>query len=251
MRFCHFHSPLSIPASPIASQSRRLKVSFRSLQRKNSTKPPLSRRPTVHWSLRFRCAQHSYRSTTTTTHPRPAELFVTVTPSFPRNTFSPATVALARCPSTLRLAHRFSLASVRVVVSSFASLVVCSSIMEIISYEYTKQRREFGLHPQFGDSAPKLESVQANDEEAKQWLTSGQDQSSGQGEGCEWAGTHDPSCSAPMLQSGQRAIATGDTRSSLSFAFAALCMLRACPPLFVFSSPDDCGARLHSRAGAA
>ena len=45
--------------------------------------------------------------------------------------------------------------------------------MEIISYEYTKQRREFGLHPQFGDSAPKLESVQANDEEAKQWLTSG------------------------------------------------------------------------------
>ena len=45
--------------------------------------------------------------------------------------------------------------------------------MEIISYEYTKQRREFGLHPQFGDSAPKLESVQANEEEAKQWLTSG------------------------------------------------------------------------------
>lgn len=46
--------------------------------------------------------------------------------------------------------------------------------MEIISYEYTKQRREFGLHPQFGDSAPKLESLQSNEEEAKQWLTSGQ-----------------------------------------------------------------------------
>ena len=48
--------------------------------------------------------------------------------------------------------------------------------MEIISYEYTKQRREFGLHPSFGDSAPKLESITANSnpdsEEAKQWLTS-------------------------------------------------------------------------------
>lgn len=44
--------------------------------------------------------------------------------------------------------------------------------MEIISYEYTKQRREFGLHPSFGDSAPKLESVAANEEESRQWLTS-------------------------------------------------------------------------------
>lgn len=44
--------------------------------------------------------------------------------------------------------------------------------MEIISYEYTKQRRDFGLHPQFGDSAPKLESVQPNEEDDKQWLTS-------------------------------------------------------------------------------
>lgn len=44
--------------------------------------------------------------------------------------------------------------------------------METINYEYTKQRREFGLHPHFGDSAPKLESVQPNEEEAKQWLTS-------------------------------------------------------------------------------
>ena len=50
--------------------------------------------------------------------------------------------------------------------------------METINYEYTKQRREFGLHPQFGDSAPKLESVQPNEEEAKQWLTSGQTQRS-------------------------------------------------------------------------
>lgn len=47
-----------------------------------------------------------------------------------------------------------------------------SAAMEIISYEYTKQRREFGLHPSFGDSAPKLESVQPNEEESKQWLTS-------------------------------------------------------------------------------
>jgi hypothetical protein len=45
--------------------------------------------------------------------------------------------------------------------------------MDTISYEYTKQRREFGLHPQFGDSPPNLESVRPNEEEAGQWLTSG------------------------------------------------------------------------------
>jgi hypothetical protein len=48
--------------------------------------------------------------------------------------------------------------------------------MDSISYEYTKQRREFGLHPQFGDSPPNLESVRPNEEEAGQWLTSGQTQ---------------------------------------------------------------------------
>jgi len=64
--------------------------------------------------------------------------------------------------------------------------------MEIISYEYTKQRREFGLHPQFGDSAPKLESVQANEEEAKQWLTSGsyQHQTAGQRRGWDHDAAH-------------------------------------------------------------
>jgi len=46
--------------------------------------------------------------------------------------------------------------------------------MDTISYEYTKQRREFGLHPSFGDSPPNLESVRPGngEEEAAQWLQS-------------------------------------------------------------------------------
>ena len=70
-------------------------------------------------------------------------------------------------PSRLRF-----LAGPASLVVFFSRLSPPHAAMEIISYEYTKQRRDFGLHPSFGDSAPKLESVQANEEESKQWLTS-------------------------------------------------------------------------------
>lgn len=44
--------------------------------------------------------------------------------------------------------------------------------MEIITYEYTKQRREFGHHPVFGDSGVTVETVPQDDEYEKQWVTS-------------------------------------------------------------------------------
>lgn len=42
--------------------------------------------------------------------------------------------------------------------------------MEIISYEYTKARKDFGHHPSFTDSAPTTESIRPKDDkEAKAW----------------------------------------------------------------------------------
>lgn len=36
--------------------------------------------------------------------------------------------------------------------------------MEIISYEYTKARKDFGHHPSFTDSAPTTESIRPKDD---------------------------------------------------------------------------------------
>jgi hypothetical protein len=41
--------------------------------------------------------------------------------------------------------------------------------MDVISFEYTKQRRDFGRHPTFGDSRPQLISLFANKEDEEQW----------------------------------------------------------------------------------
>jgi len=44
--------------------------------------------------------------------------------------------------------------------------------MDVISYEYTKQRREFGLHPQFTDAVTCNDTILSNDDDSKQWITS-------------------------------------------------------------------------------
>ena len=44
--------------------------------------------------------------------------------------------------------------------------------MDVISYEYTKQRRDFGKHPTFSDTKPEVQSLRSarGGEAEKQWI---------------------------------------------------------------------------------